>query len=76
MIILKEMNPQKKILKQVLESATFKRKLATIHKNYSNLKQEVFIRNSIVECINGGNVFFAFAEHPREKNHKTDLSLM
>jgi hypothetical protein len=73
------MNDQKKILK-VLKSTTFKFCLNSINRNYSNLKQENQIRNALLEILNGDeyleNSHKAFAEHPREKGNRVDLSII
>jgi ribosomal protein S8 len=66
---------------EVLNSANFKKSLTRINLNYSNLKQENLIRNSILEEFN--SIFEkntpsrkAFAEHPRIKNSRVDLSIV
>ena len=69
------------MLKEVLtllNSGEFQSSLTKINKNYSNLKQESVIRNSILELLN--EKFLdkhqrAFAEHPREGSKRIDLSI-
>ena len=70
----------KKIFLEILNSSDFKEKLQSISNNYPNLKQENFIRNTLLEILN--EKYFendlnlkAFAEHPREIG-RTDLSIV
>lgn len=68
----------KKIFYEIIKSENFKEKLEKININYSNLKQENFIRNTLLEIINdsySNSELRAFAEHPRE-NGRTDLSIV
>ena len=61
----------KKIPEQIhgiIKSQEFKDYLEKINSNYSNLKQEGFIRNAILEIFNedyADEQYRAFAEHPR-----------
>ncbi|WP_294961201.1 hypothetical protein [uncultured Flavobacterium sp.] len=62
---------------KLINSTSFNNKLVQINSNYPNLKQELFIRNCILEEFNNNylcNEFGlrSFAEHPR-KNGRTDL---
>lgn len=69
---------KKKII-EILSSEQFKERLTHINVNYPNLKQESFIRNSLVELLNGSfenDSLKAFAEHPREKGNRVDLSIV
>jgi hypothetical protein len=64
-----------------ISSEVFKKTLNKINLNYSNLKQESFIRNSILEYLNetfeiNNNSFKAFAEHPRVNGNRIDLSIV
>lgn len=62
----------------VIQSSSFSSRLNNINRNYSNLKQEHQIRNSILELLNDNFIdssYKAFAEHPREKSQKIDLSI-
>lgn len=65
----------------IIDSQQFKDKLIQINNNYSNLKQESFIRNTVLEELN--NIFSndsltikAFAEHPRINGSRVDLSII
>lgn len=65
----------------IINSTEFKDKMIIVNSNYSNLKQENFIRNLILEEL---NTFFlknsydirAFAEHPRINGSRVDLSII
>jgi len=66
---------------QVIKSEIFRNRLASVNANYSNLKQENSIRNLILEIFNEDsslNQFThrAFAEHPRYKGSRVDLSIV
>lgn len=74
-------------IRDILNSDSFKDSLEKINLNYSNLKQENFIRNVILELYNAEYStpdVKAFAEHPRlEKNDegqkingRVDLSIV
>ncbi len=67
-------------IEQIIASEDFKRRIILIAKNYFNLKQELFIRNYIVEQFNSiySNQFSvkAIAEYPRDGNSKVDISLI
>ncbi|MCG2792287.1 MAG: hypothetical protein L6262_01910 [Weeksellaceae bacterium] len=66
------------IFSEIIISENFRNKLESINQNYPNLKQESFIRNTLLEIINktySHSQLRAFAEHPREKG-RTDLSLV
>jgi len=69
---------QKTIL-NVIRSEAFAYRLNKINKNYPNLKQENHIRNCILELLNDDfldSFHRAFAEHPREKSQRVDLSIV
>ena len=66
---------------KIINSETFKHKIISINNNYSNLKQESFIRNTILEGLNkifqDNNLEIkAFAEHPRINRSRVDLSIV
>tara|TARA_R110000868_G_scaffold71713_2_gene209703 strand:- start:31844 stop:32218 length:375 start_codon:yes stop_codon:yes gene_type:complete len=64
---------------QILNSNAFKEKLSTVNLNFSNLKQESNIRNIVLEELNqifNNNTIKAFAEHPRIKGSRVDLSII
>lgn len=64
---------------KIINSEKFKESIIKINKNFSNLKQEGFIRNSILYELNASlddKHLKAFAEHPREKGTKIDLSVV
>lgn len=66
------------IIHKTISSQNFKNKLASINLNYPNLKQESFIRNTLLEIFNesySNSKIRAFAEHPRKKG-RTDLSIV
>lgn len=66
------------IIYKTISSQNFKNKLESINLNYPNLKQESFIRNTLLEIFNksySSPKIRAFAEHPREKG-RTDLSIV
>ena len=70
------------IISEIITSDDFKKRLEAINANYSNLKQENLIRNYILEQLNeyfienGWNNKKAFAEHPRDKGARVDLSIV
>ena len=71
---------KEEILK-ILKSKSFEGSLASINSNYPNLKQELLIRNSILEELNSGfknnnSSYKAFAEHPRCGGLRVDLSII
>ncbi|MVN23164.1 PD-(D/E)XK nuclease family protein [Mucilaginibacter arboris] len=69
----------REIVLKVVESDEFAHRLNYINRNYSNLKQENLIRNAVLELLNEkflDNSNKAFAEHPREKGSKIDLSIV
>jgi len=66
---------------EIINSTRFKHKIISINSNYSNLKQESFIRNAILEELN--KIFLdhnlgikAFAEHPRINRSRVDLAIV
>jgi len=66
---------------EIINSPEFKNRMIFVNSNYSNLKQENFIRNIILEELNA--FFFknsynikAFAEHPRINSSRVDLSII
>lgn len=66
---------------EIINSNEFRNKLNFINNNYSNLKQENLIRNSILEELNtfysnNSLDFKAFAEHPRINGSRVDLSIV
>lgn len=74
------MNIKNQIIK-IIDSQEFKDKLTRINQNHFNLKQESFIRNSILEKLNlvfetKSSNYKALAEYPRENKTKTDLSII
>lgn len=66
---------------EIINSTEFKERMISVNNNYSNLKQENFIRNIILEEL---NAFFlknsynikSFAEHPRINGSRVDLSII
>jgi len=71
----------KEKLLEILNSGAFKKKLNDININYPNLKQENVIRNSILELLNSNfqksnPSLKTFAEHPRDKSSRVDLSII
>jgi len=70
------------IIVNIVESEKFQVELEKINDNYSNLKQESFLRNYILEKINkyfqfhGKSNIRAFAEHPRVNRTRVDLSIV
>lgn len=66
----------------IINSECFRRELNNINNSYSNLKQEGLIRNLILEKLNfhfisaGLNNIKAFAEHPRVRGMRIDLSII
>ena len=77
-----KMLPNEEIISNIINSEEFRKKLETISANYTNLKQENVIRNYILERLNeyfyeiGDNEKKAFAEHPRPKGFRVDLSII
>jgi hypothetical protein len=73
-----------KVIYNYLASTEFKQKLELINMNYPNLKQELFIRNAVLEYLNHNtqklsesSKYRAFAEHPRgEGATRVDLSII
>lgn len=72
----------KKII-EVIESPAFKERLKWINLNYPNLKQEMQIRNTILEEVNkdffsGKFEYRAFAEfqHPENSHQRVDLTFV
>ena len=72
-----------KKITEVIESPSFRKKLQWINRNYPNLKQEIPIRNAVLEEINkdyfSGNFGYrAFAEfqHPENSLKRVDLTLV
>lgn len=71
-----------KIILDIVNSTSFKNNLVKISINYNNLKQENHIRNYILEKVNEyliSNSYTdhrAFAEHPRIKGCRVDLSIV
>ena len=64
---------------QIINSNHFKNKLSNVSDNFSNLKQENYIRNIILEELNqifDNNTVKAFAEHPRINGSRVDLSII
>lgn len=70
------------IIVNIIESKEFQTRLEQINYNYSNLKQESFIRNYVLEKINEYFIskekldIRAFAEHPRLNKTRVDLSII
>lgn len=65
-------------LNNVLKSAEFQTRLNQVNKHYPNLKQELLIRNTILELLNEKSLALhqrAFAEHPKEGSKRIDLSI-
>jgi hypothetical protein len=63
----------------LIKSSEFNATLENININYFNLKQELFIRNSILEMFNKKYCdanYKAFAEHPRLNGSRVDLSIV
>ncbi len=68
----------KNIISEIIISEKFQQQLEDINENYPNIKQENFIRNTLLEIFNkeySNSTSRAFAEHPRE-NGRTDLSIV
>ncbi|MCJ8498606.1 hypothetical protein MVI27_10075 [Chryseobacterium salipaludis] len=67
---------------EIINSERFKNGLEIINTSYPNLKQEALIRNLILEELNsrflsaGITNLKAFAEHPRVKGTRIDLSIV
>ncbi len=64
-------------IESIIKSEEFRKKLESISDNFFNLKQEIPIRNYLVERYN--EIYInskAFAEYPREKNKRVDISLI
>ncbi|MEY1639121.1 hypothetical protein [Tenuifilum osseticum] len=75
------MRKQTSLLYSLFQSSEFETILENINNNYPNLKQELFIRNAILESINlkktTSDSYRAFAEHPRGiKGSRIDLSIV
>lgn len=74
------MNKYTSLLYKLVKSSEFQTLLENINFNFSNLKQELLIRNAILENINQQTNFVeyrAFAEHPRGiKGSRIDLSIV
>jgi len=67
-----------KIFYEIIISDNFRLNIEKININYPNLKQENFIRNTLLEIYNteySNSTSRALAEHPRE-NGRTDLSIV
>ena len=63
----------------IIKSKRFKRKLAKLNDNFFNLKQEIHIRNLLVELFNQKHKEQgkrAIAEYPRIAKTRVDLSLI
>jgi len=69
-------------ISKIIKSKVFKNKLNFLNENYSNQKQELLIRNIILEELNeyfnSNNLsdLKAFAEHPRVHKARVDLSIV
>lgn len=66
-------------LLKAFRSQDFNRRLGIINKCYPNLKQELHIRNALLEILNTDLLpesQKAFAEHPRDKGSRVDLSIV
>lgn len=66
-------------LLKAFRSQDFNRRLEIINKCYPNLKQELHIRNALLEILNTDVLpesQKAFAEHPRDKGSRVDLSIV
>jgi hypothetical protein len=69
-------------ISEIIKSKKFKNKLNFLNENYSNQKQELLIRNIILEELNeyfnSNNLsnLKAFAEHPRVDKARVDLSIV
>lgn len=64
-------------IEQIIKSQSFHFKLESISDNFFNLKQELIIRNYLVETLNSLNVTYkAFAEFPRENSKRCDFSII
>lgn len=67
------------IILDIINAKSFKEHLKKINSNYSNLKQENYIRNYILEELNQylaithNTHYRAFAEHPRVNGYRVDL---
>ena len=74
--------PNEEIINEIINSEDFRKKLKIISANYTNLKQENVIKNYILEKLNeyfsegGHSQKKAFAEHPRNKGSRVDLSII
>lgn len=68
----------KETVLSTIQSDKFKLRLSEINQHYFNLKQESFIRNSILELINQDfkESYRAIAEHPRINKTRVDLSIV
>lgn len=70
------------IILDIINAKSFKEHLKKINSNYSNLKQENYIRNYILEELNQylaithNTHYRAFAEHPRVNGYRVDLSII
>ncbi len=73
------MNKLKKEIETVLNSPNFTEFLGKMNSNFFNIKQELLIRNYLVESLNQkfnqSTEYRALAEYPREGNKKVDLSI-
>lgn len=66
-------------IEEIIESDIFLRKMEQINYNYPNLKQEIVIRNTVLELFNEKykhTDYRAFAEYPRDKKVRFDLSIV
>ncbi|KAB1068976.1 hypothetical protein F6U93_04270 [Tamlana haliotis] len=66
---------------EIINAPSFSEKMGAIIENYSNLKQESFIRNQILVELNKlftkeSGSLRAFAEHPRINKSRVDLSIV
>lgn len=64
-------------IEQIINSQSFQCKLESISDNFFNLKQELIIRNYLVETFNNQSFTYrAFAEYPRENSKRCDFSII
>lgn len=69
-------------ISEIIKSKKFRNKLNSLNDNYSNQKQELLIRNIILEELNehfhsnNYSNLKAFAEHPRVDKARVDLSVV
>lgn len=62
---------------ELIKGEAFNEFLISTNSNFFNIKQELIIRNDLVQSLNSSSKQLkAFAEYPRENNKKVDLSII